>query len=145
MEKPILNFEIFELPFFNEVKDKLNHNISKEDIEEEEENDIFKENMESRVPKSAIYLGAVETEVEHMTTIDYINECGFNYNKVNEKTWNLENKSIENTNDTGYYYIILKGEKIAFELEYTEGYFDKIIGTPYDTDEFGNDHGIFYY
>jgi hypothetical protein len=67
MEKPILNFEIFELPFFNEVKDKLNHNISKEDIEEEEDNDIVKENMESRVPESAIYLGAAETEAEHMT------------------------------------------------------------------------------
>ena len=82
---------------------------------------------------------------------DYINEYGINYNKSDEKSWDLENKSIENANDTGYYYVTgvvilkgLKGEKIAFELEYTDGYFDKIIGTPYDTDEFGNEHGIYF-
>jgi len=68
MEKPILDFESFELPFFNEVKDKLNQNSSEDDFEEEEDNDIVKENMESKIPKSAIYLGAAVTEVEHMTS-----------------------------------------------------------------------------
>jgi len=102
-------------------------------------------------------LGGDEAEAERFnwayeyTYKDYINEYGINYNKSDEKSWDLENKSIENANDTGYYYVTgvvilkgLKGEKIAFELEYTDGYFDKIIGTPYDTDEFGNEHGIYF-
>ena len=56
MEKATLNFESFELPFFNETKDKLHHVFSDDDIEEQEDNDLVKENMESRIPKSAIYL-----------------------------------------------------------------------------------------
>ena len=68
MEKAILNFESFELPFFIETKDELHQNISDDDLEEDEDNDLIKENMESRIPESAIYLGAAETDLEHMTT-----------------------------------------------------------------------------
>jgi hypothetical protein len=84
MEKATLNFERFELPFFNEAKDQQSprsnleillsnlsnksKDISEEDIEEEEDNDLVKENMESRIPNSAIYLGAAATELEHATT-----------------------------------------------------------------------------
>ena len=81
MEKPILNLETFELPFFNEGKypkiprsnleiflSNKSKDISKEDIEEEEDNDIIKENMKSRIPKSAIYLGSIEEEVRNFTS-----------------------------------------------------------------------------
>ena len=78
MNKEILNFDSFELPFFNEAKDQQSprsnikilssnlSNISKdiydEDIEDVEDNDIVKENMESKIPKSATYLGTIATE-----------------------------------------------------------------------------------
>ena len=78
MDKPILNLETFELPFFNEGKypqsprsnleillSNKSEDISEEDIEEEEDNDIIKENMESRIPKSAIYLGPLEYDTEN--------------------------------------------------------------------------------
>ena len=82
MDKEILNFESFELPFFNEVIDQQSprsnleillsnlsnksKDISEEDIEEVEDNDIVKENMESRIPPSAIYLGTIATEIENV-------------------------------------------------------------------------------
>lgn len=69
MDKPNLNFEMFELPFFIETKDYLLPDVSDYDIEEEkEDSDMVKENMESRIPKSAIYLGPVEGDVENSTT-----------------------------------------------------------------------------
>ena len=62
MEKPILNFEDFELPFFVTSNDDSN--------DEEEETNQFhvKEKMESNIPDSAIYLGIIETEVENWTS-----------------------------------------------------------------------------
>jgi hypothetical protein len=74
MQKAILNFKSFELPFFTEIKDKRHLNISDDDNEEDDDNDLIKENMESRIPKSAVYLGLVETEVENMTTSWKIND-----------------------------------------------------------------------
>lgn len=69
MDRPNLNFEMFELPFFIETKDYLLPDVSDYDIEEEkEDSDMVKENMESRIPKSAIYLGPVEGDVENSTT-----------------------------------------------------------------------------
>ena len=69
MDKPILNFETFELPFFIETKDHLIQGVSDDENEEEEEDtDMVKENMESRIPSPAIYLGPVEGEVENGPT-----------------------------------------------------------------------------
>ena len=84
MDKEILNFESFELPFFNEAKGQQSprsnleimltnlsnksKDISAEDIEEVEDNDIVKENLDSKIPKSAIYLGTIATEIENVTT-----------------------------------------------------------------------------
>ena len=66
MDKPIPNFENFELSFFNETKDQLPQDVSDDDLQEDA--DIVKENMESRIPESAIYIGTDETEVDHMST-----------------------------------------------------------------------------
>ncbi len=66
MDKPILNFAIFELPFFIETKNHLPQDLSDDGIEEEEEDAyMVKENMESRIPSSAIYLGPIEDVVEN--------------------------------------------------------------------------------
>ena len=69
MDKPILNFETFELPFFIETKNHLPQDLSDDGIEEEEEDaDMVKENMESRIPSSAIYLGPVKGYLENGST-----------------------------------------------------------------------------
>ena len=69
MDKPSLNFETFELPFFSETKDRLLQGVSDDENEEEEEDaDMVKENMESRIPSSAIYLGPVKSYLENGPT-----------------------------------------------------------------------------
>jgi len=82
---------------------------------------------------------------------NYIEEYDEEYDEKASYDWDVEEKSIERAHDTGHWYVTgvvilegLKGEKLAFELEYTEGYFDGIIGTPYNTDENGKDHGIYF-
>ncbi|MDB4083330.1 hypothetical protein N9502_03585 [Vicingaceae bacterium] len=66
MDKPILNLETFELQFFIETKDHPLKDISDDEINE----DVYmvKENMESRIPTSAIYLGPLEDDIEHGAT-----------------------------------------------------------------------------
>ena len=68
MDQKSINFETFELPFFIEKKDELSHNFSGDDNEEEEDNNLIKENMVSRIPDNAIYLGSIEGDHEHGTT-----------------------------------------------------------------------------
>lgn len=66
MDKYILNFDDFNLSFFKDSED------NSEDIEghEDEELDsyLIKENMESKIPKSAIFLGMIDTEVSNWTS-----------------------------------------------------------------------------
>ena len=65
MDKEILNFESFELPFFNEVKDQQSPRSNLEILLSNLSNKV-KENMESRIPPSAIYLGTIATEIENV-------------------------------------------------------------------------------
>ena len=82
---------------------------------------------------------------------DYIEEYDEEYDEKEANEWDVEEKSIERAHDSGHWYVTgeiilegLKGEELAFELEYTEGYFDGIIGTPYNSGEQGKDYGIYF-
>jgi len=82
---------------------------------------------------------------------DYLEEEDQEYDEKEATEWDVDEKSIERAHDSGHWYVTgelvlegLKGEELAFEFQYTEGYFDGIIGTPYNTDEDGKDHGIYF-
>ena len=76
METPVLNFERFQLPFLMESRDLIGQDTANdandeeddEDDEEEEDADLVKENMEDKIPNTAIFLGQVETEVRNWTS-----------------------------------------------------------------------------
>jgi hypothetical protein len=73
MEKPIINFDEFDLSFLF-VSTEVNKNEetpeSDSELEDDEELDAseVKENMESSIPKEAIYIGGIDSEVENWTT-----------------------------------------------------------------------------
>ncbi len=80
---------------------------------------------------------------------EYIEENELEYDENEANKWDMEAESIEKANDSGHWLVTgistldgLKGEQLFFELQYSEGYFDGIIGTPYNTNESGNEHGI---
>jgi len=73
MEKPIINFDEFKLPFSSkstEVEENEETSESDSDLEDDEELDASeeKEKMESSIPKDAIYIGGIDSEVENWTT-----------------------------------------------------------------------------
>ncbi len=73
MENPIINFDEFELPFSSkstEAEDHENISESDSDMEDDEELDAaeLKENMESIIPKEAIFIGGIDSEIENWTT-----------------------------------------------------------------------------
>ena len=80
---------------------------------------------------------------------DYIEEQGKEFDPKEAKNWDLEKESIERAINLGFYYVTgfceIKGrekEVLYFEFDYLEGYVDSIIGTPYNTNNQGNIHGI---
>jgi hypothetical protein len=70
MKETILNFDNFELPLLLDVNAK-DTNIA----EYEYDNVLVKEHMESRIPKSAIFLGEVHEETDHMTSTWQTNDA----------------------------------------------------------------------
>ena len=74
MENPIINFGNFELPFSTNSteEEEENEGTSKSDseMEDDEELDVYevKENMESSIPKEAIFIGGIDSEVNNWTT-----------------------------------------------------------------------------
>jgi hypothetical protein len=83
---------------------------------------------------------------------EYIDENGLEFDAGEAAQWDLEGMSIERADETGHYYqtglFIIVGPgniKLPFEFDFCEGYVDALIGNPYDTDEDGNTHGIYYY
>ena len=73
MENPIINFDEFDLPFSSkstEVEDNEETSESDSEMEDDEELDAseVKENMESSIPKEAIFIGGIDFEVENWTT-----------------------------------------------------------------------------
>jgi hypothetical protein len=82
---------------------------------------------------------------------DYLEDEDAEYDQNEKKNWDLEEKSVQRSIDSGYYYITggliiegAKGEELEFELQYTEGYFDGIRATPYGAIEDDNEHGIMF-
>lgn len=82
---------------------------------------------------------------------NFIEENEIEFDPIEEKEWDLDEKSIEHAHDSGHWYVtgfctITGPEKIEleFEFQYTEGYLDGIIGTPYNQESHGN-HGILFY
>ena len=71
MEKPIINFEKYELPFLDQPSEICNNEVSDDNFDFEEDKELtigqVKENMESRIPNETIYLGSVEAEIENWT------------------------------------------------------------------------------
>ena len=73
METPIINFDEFDLPFSSittEIDDHEQTSESDSEIEDDEELDAseVKENMESRIPNEAIFIGRIETEIVNWTS-----------------------------------------------------------------------------
>jgi hypothetical protein len=82
---------------------------------------------------------------------EYIEEYDIEYDSIEEKKWDLEEKSIQRAHDTGHWYVTgttviagPNGIELAFEFAFCEGYLDGIIGTPYNEAEHGN-HGFEFY
>jgi hypothetical protein len=75
MEDPIINFDEFDLPFSSEsteVKDNEETSESESDAELEDDEELdaseVKENMESSIPKEAIFIGGIDTEIDNWST-----------------------------------------------------------------------------
>ncbi len=81
---------------------------------------------------------------------DYIEENDIEYDPEQADGWDLEGKSIEHANDTGHWYVtgtcVIEGPnniELEFEFDYCDGLLDRIIGTPYNENEHGN-NGILF-
>ena len=79
MVNPIINFDEFTLPFsskLTEVEDNEETSESDSEMEDDEELDAseVKENMESSIPKEAIFIGGIDSEVDNWTTWSIQNE-----------------------------------------------------------------------
>ena len=69
----------------------------------------------------------------------YIDDYELEFNELEAKAWNIEEKSIERAEEMGDYYCTgrvsifnkLK-EELEFEFEFCDGYLDGLITTPYD-------------
>lgn len=79
---------------------------------------------------------------------DYLEESGGEFSEEESKKWDLEERSIQRALDLGYWYVTgesiimaQNGDNLVFEFQYSEGYLDGIIGTPYNQSSHGN-HGI---
>lgn len=70
MENLIINFDEFELPFSTKSSEEEKTSESDAELEDGEQLDVYevKENMESSIPKEAIFIGEIESEVENWTT-----------------------------------------------------------------------------
>jgi len=73
MEKPIISFEEFELPFSSKSAGVVDNEDTSElysEMEDDEElrASEIKENMESSIPQEAIFIGGIDSEVENWTT-----------------------------------------------------------------------------
>jgi hypothetical protein len=97
-----------------------------------------------------------EVEITHKwapeyTYQNYIEDNDLDFEEIEAKNWKLEQKSIEQAEETGHYYctgrISLennKGEDLEFEFEFCEGYLEAIISTPYDLNKEEISHGIIF-
>lgn len=97
-----------------------------------------------------------EVEITHKWASEYtyqmyIEDNDLDFEEIEAKNWKLEQKSIEQAEETGHYYctgrISLennKGEDLEFEFEFCEGYLEAIISTPYDLNKEEISHGIIF-
>jgi hypothetical protein len=92
MENLIINFDEFELPFSTKSTEEEETSESDSEMEDDEELDVYevKENMESSIPKEAIFIGCIHEEIDNMCT-----------------TWTIQDE---------YYIIPLKDEKFDWAL-----------------------------
>ena len=81
---------------------------------------------------------------------DYVDEYGVEFDENEFKEWKLEERSIQRAHDSGFWYVtgisnirLQNGDELPFEFQYTEGYLDGIIGTPYNKSQHGN-HGLLF-
>ena len=82
---------------------------------------------------------------------NYLEEEDKEYVEKEANEWDVDEKSIERAHESGHWYVTgevilegLKGEELFFELQYTEGFFDSLISTPYNYND-TKDHGILFY
>ena len=73
MENPIISFEEFELIFSSksteaEDDEKTTESYSEKEDDEDLNNSEAKENLELSIPKDAIFIGGIDSEVENWTT-----------------------------------------------------------------------------
>ena len=70
---------------------------------------------------------------------NYIEDYDIEFDSKEAESWDIEERSIERAHDIGYWYVtgivsldVDESSSLLFEVEFAEGYFDGIIGTPYD-------------
>ena len=80
----------------------------------------------------------------------YISDYDIEYDEVEALNWDVEEKSIENAMETGHWYVTgtytinePDGVELEFEVGYSDGYLDGIIGTPYS--KWKEDENMFYF
>jgi hypothetical protein len=80
---------------------------------------------------------------------DHIEYYNLEYDSDEAELWDVEERSIERAIDSGHFYVTglvtLKSNdstELLFELQFTEGRSDGIIGTPYDENIGSEIHGI---
>ena len=70
---------------------------------------------------------------------NYIEDNDLEFDSKEAESWDIEERSIKRAEDTGHWLVtgivsldVDESSSLLFEIEFAEGYFDGIIGTPYD-------------
>ena len=83
---------------------------------------------------------------------DHLECSGEEYDEKKAKSWNLEEESINQALVSAHWYVTgfvsvvsSEGHELLFEIDFTEGYFESVIGTPYDEDIGSKVHGFEFF
>ena len=82
---------------------------------------------------------------------DHLECSGEEYDEEKAKSWNLEEESINQALVSAHWYVTgfvtvgSEGYELLFEIDFTEGYFESVIGTPYDEDIGSKVHGFEFF
>jgi hypothetical protein len=83
---------------------------------------------------------------------DHLECSGEEYDVEKGKSWNLEEESINQALSSAHWYVTglvsvvsREGHELIFEIDFSEGYFDSVIGTPYDEDIGCKVHGFEFF
>jgi len=83
---------------------------------------------------------------------DHLECSGEEYDLEQARSWNLEEESINQALSSAHWYVTglvsvvsCEGHELLFEIDFSEGYFESVIGTPYDEDIGCKVHGFEFF